>query len=90
MDAVAPIVAAWSEADTRVHRKQRHTARRIFERLRDEHGFEGGESTVRAWLRDHGAAERLSLPGPPLHPRGGLRDKANLVGDGFASSMWAE
>ncbi len=27
--------------------KQSHTSRRIFERLRDEHGYEGGESTVR-------------------------------------------
>lgn len=27
--------------------KQSHTSRRIFERLRDEHGYAGGESTVR-------------------------------------------
>ena len=29
------------EDDQRVARKQRHTAKRIFERLRDEHGFAG-------------------------------------------------
>ena len=29
------------EEDRTVHRKQRHTAKRIFERLRDEHGFTG-------------------------------------------------
>ena len=34
------------EADHRVPRKQRHTAKRIFERLRDEHGFDGGYTTV--------------------------------------------
>ena len=28
--------------------KQRHTAKRIFERLRDEHGYEGSSSQVRA------------------------------------------
>ncbi len=28
-------------------KKQRHTCRRIWERLRDEHGFTGAESTVR-------------------------------------------
>jgi transposase len=28
--------------------KQQHTAKRIFERLRDEHGYEGGVSIVRA------------------------------------------
>lgn len=31
-------------------RKERHTAKRIFERLRDEHGYTGGESTVRNYV----------------------------------------
>ncbi len=31
-----------ADADPEVPRKQRHTAHRIFERLRDEHGFTGG------------------------------------------------
>ncbi|MEX1028879.1 MAG: hypothetical protein WDZ91_02395 [Paenibacillaceae bacterium] len=31
--------------------KQRHTSARIFERLTDEYGFTGGESTVRHYLR---------------------------------------
>ena len=30
------------DADPQMPRKQRHTAYRIFERLRDEHGFAGG------------------------------------------------
>ena len=30
-----------------VPRKQRHTAHRIFERLRDEHGFSGGYTIVK-------------------------------------------
>lgn len=38
-----------------VHRKQRHTKRRIFERLRTEHGYTGGytavKDVVRAWPR---------------------------------------
>ncbi len=32
--------------------KQRHTAKRIFERLRDEHGYEGSSSQVRAAVAD--------------------------------------
>jgi transposase len=32
------------EGDSQVHKKQRHTAHRIFERLRDEQGFTGGYS----------------------------------------------
>jgi transposase len=38
------------ESDRRVHAKQRHTARRIFERLRDEEGFSGGYTIVREYV----------------------------------------
>ena len=54
MDGVAPIVRQWLEEDRTRPRKQRHTARRIWERLRDEHGFRGGQSTVRQWVRENG------------------------------------
>jgi transposase len=37
--------------DERAPAKQRHTARRIFERLRDERGFDGCYSTVRDFVR---------------------------------------
>lgn len=33
-------------------RKQRHTAKRIFERLRDEHGFTGGITIVTDYVRE--------------------------------------
>ena len=33
-------------------KKQRHTAKRIFERLRDEHGFEGGITIVTDYIRE--------------------------------------
>jgi hypothetical protein len=32
-------------------KKQRHTAKRIFERLRDEHGFDGGTTIVSDYIR---------------------------------------
>ena len=35
------VIDAILEADRQVPRKQRHTAKRVFERLRDEHGFDG-------------------------------------------------
>jgi transposase len=38
------------EGDGQVHKKQRHTARRIFERLRDEQGFSGGYTIVREYV----------------------------------------
>ena len=39
--------------DHRVPRKQRHTAKRIFERLRDEYGFDGGYTIVKDHVREH-------------------------------------
>jgi transposase len=36
--------------DKCVHAKQRHTAHRIFERLRDEEGFSGGYTIVRQYV----------------------------------------
>jgi transposase len=38
------------EADRGVHKKQRHTAQRIYERLRDERGFSGGYTIVREYV----------------------------------------
>jgi len=38
--------------DKGVSRKQRHTSKRIFERLRDEHGFKGGITIVSDYVRD--------------------------------------
>ena len=54
-----------ADADPEVPRKQRHTAHRIFERLRDEHGFTGGHAIV----KDHVGARRQSMRDAfvPLH-----------------------
>jgi transposase len=41
------VIEAWLKADEQSPRKQRHTARRIYERLRDEYGFEGSDRRVR-------------------------------------------
>ena len=41
------------EADAKVPRKQRHTAKRIFERLRDEYGFDGQHTIVKDYVREH-------------------------------------
>jgi len=41
----------WLENDKKQPKKQRHTARRIYNRLVAEHGYAGGESTVRRYVR---------------------------------------
>ena len=46
------MIDAILKADRQVPRKQRHTAKPIFERLRDEHGFDGGYTTVKDYVRE--------------------------------------
>src|SRR5690606_36798528 len=41
------LIRQWLLEDQKAPRKQRHTARRIYQRLRDEHGYDGAESTIR-------------------------------------------
>ena len=41
------------EDNLRRPRKQRHTAKRIFERLRDEYGYGGGYTTVKDYVREN-------------------------------------
>jgi transposase len=50
MGAYRPFVEAWLAGDESAPPKQRHTARRVYERLRDEQGFEGDEGTVRRFV----------------------------------------
>jgi transposase len=47
-----PVIHQILEADRQAPKKQRHTARRIFDRLREEHGYPGCESIVRAAVAD--------------------------------------
>ncbi len=58
------------EDDLRRPRKQRHTAKRIFERLRDEYGFDGGYTTVKDYVRENRRQTRemfVPLSHPPGH-----------------------
>jgi transposase len=47
-----PVIHQILEADRQAPKKQRHTARRIFDRLREEYGYTGCESIVRAAVHD--------------------------------------
>jgi transposase len=51
LGALLPVIDAILEADRVVPVKQRHTAKRIFERLRDEHGYAGGYTVVKDYVR---------------------------------------
>lgn len=43
-------IRQWLEEDKQVRRKQRHTGTRIAQRLREECGYEGGDSVVRRFV----------------------------------------
>ena len=45
------IINSWLERDKAQPKKQRHTARRIYNRLVEEHDYKGGESTVRRYVK---------------------------------------
>jgi transposase len=47
LDPFTDIIDRILADDRTVHRKQRHTSNRIFDRLRDEHGFTGGYTIVK-------------------------------------------
>src|SRR3954465_11247409 len=47
LEAFLPVLHQILQDDKKAPRKQRHTARRIFERLRDEHGHTGGLTIVK-------------------------------------------
>lgn len=51
LGAYRAVIDAWLIADREAPRKQRHTARRIHQRLVDEHGAEVAEVTVRQYVR---------------------------------------
>lgn len=61
------LIRSWLVEDREVPRKQRHTARRVWQRLRDEHGAELAESTVRAYVAEvraelENAARAVTVP----------------------------
>ena len=65
------------EEDRTVHRKQHHTAKRIFERLRDEHGFTGKETIVKDYVRERRLRRRemfVPLSHPPGHAQADYSD----------------
>lgn len=50
LDEHRDVIIGWLEEDSKNWRKQRHTARRIWQRFRDEHGATAAESTVRHYV----------------------------------------
>ena len=52
LDPFIPLINQILEEDKSRLKKQRHTSKRIYERLRDEHGFVGGITIVTDYVRE--------------------------------------
>lgn len=52
LDPFKGLIERILEEDASRPKKQRHTAKRIFERLRDEHSFSGGYTIVKDYVRE--------------------------------------
>jgi transposase len=71
------------EEDRSAPPKQRHTAKRIHDRLRAEHGFAGGYTTVKDYVRQRRARVRevfVPLAHPPGHAQADFGEAVAVIG----------
>jgi len=83
LGALLPVIDAILDADRMAPIKQRHTAKRIFERLRDEHGFAGGYTVVKDHVRLCLARSRetfVPLAHPPGHGQVDFGEAVGVIG----------
>jgi transposase len=69
LDPYRGIIDQILEADKSLPKKQRHTATRIFQRLRAEHGFTGGLTIVKDYVQEQRLRTREMFV-PLVHPPG--------------------
>lgn len=83
LDPFIPIIDQILEDDKGQLTKQRHTATRIFERLRDEHGFTGKLTIVTDYVREKKRRTRevfVPLAHPPGHAQVDFGEAAGVIG----------
>ena len=82
LDPFTDIIDRILEEDRTVHRKQRHTAKRIFDRLRDEHGFDGRQTIVKDYVRERRRRLRemfVPLAHPPGHAQADFGEAVVII-----------
>ena len=83
LDPFVAIIDGWLSEDKNRPRKQRHTAKRIFERLRDECGFDGGYTIVKDYVRGAKRGSRemfVPLSHPPGHGQADFGEALVVIG----------
>ena len=83
LDGFTDLIDQWLQEDVGRPRKQRHTAKRVFDRLRDEHGFAGGYTIVKTYVREHQRRSRemfVPLHHPPGHGQADFGEALVVIG----------
>ena len=83
LGALIPVIDAILEADKTAPTKQRHAAKRIFERLHAEHGFCGGDTVVKDHVRIARTRNRetfVPLSHPPGHAQVDFGESVGVIG----------
>ena len=83
LDGFVGVIDSIVESDRSAPAKQRHTTRRIFERLRDEHGYAGGLTIVGDYVREqrlHGREMFVPLAHPAGHAQVDFGEAVGIIG----------
>ena len=83
LDEYTDQIEHWLSEDKGRPRKQRHTAKRIFERLRDECGFDGGYTIVKDYVRSKKRGSRemfVPLGHTPGHAQADFGEALVVIG----------
>ncbi len=83
LDAFISVIDRILRGDKSQPRKQQHTAKRIFERLRDEYGFTGGITIVKdyvAGFRQRTQEMFVPLVHPPGHAQADFGEAIGIIG----------
>ncbi|MCP5091450.1 MAG: IS21 family transposase [Gammaproteobacteria bacterium] len=83
LDPFTAIIDQILEDDKKLPKKQRHTSKRIFERLRDEHGFTGGITIVKDYIFATRQRQRemfVPLSHPPGHAQADFGEALAVIG----------
>jgi len=83
LDPLLPVIDAILDEDRASPVKQGHTAKRIYERLRDEHSFVGGHTVVKDYVRlcrARGRETFVPLAHPPGHAQVDFGEALGVIG----------
>lgn len=91
-----PTIDEWIQADKRAPRKQRHTSKRIYDRLAEEQGYIGSYSSVRRYvhrkkilLRQSVNEGCLPIAQPPAHAQADFGEFEYIDGMGTGKQGYA-